>query len=185
MTSQAVAGDRHAPSGAAPDGGDRVRTTGRLSGQAILPLWAALPAAVVAGVAMDAAFPSLGWWPLAFAAVTLSLVTLVGRSMWGAVLVGAVYGASFAFPHLSWAAEFLGEHPMSWVPWLAFATAQSLFLGASPRRSRWPTGGCRAAATPGRCDWWPCRRWWPVPGRSGSWSWAAGPTAGFRGGASG
>lgn len=96
-------------------------------GQALLPLWAAVPAATAAGLAMDAAFPALGWWPLAFVSVTLSLAALIGRSSWGAVLVGAIFGAAFWFPHVSWAAQFLGAHPLSWVPWVALAGALTIY----------------------------------------------------------
>src|SRR5690625_1280295 len=83
------------------DAGGAARGT---TGGPVLPLWAALGAAVVGGVAMDTAFPSLGWWPLAFLAVPLALVSLVGRRLWGSVLVGVGYGAGFFFPHVSWAA---------------------------------------------------------------------------------
>ncbi|MCP2285503.1 apolipoprotein N-acyltransferase [Promicromonospora umidemergens] len=95
-----------------------------------MPLPAALAAAVVGGVALDASFPALGWWPLAFVAVTLALVSLIGRSVWGGVLVGAAFGAAFYFPHLSWAAQFLGDNPLGWVPWVALASAETLVLAA-------------------------------------------------------
>ena len=49
------------------------------TGRPLLPLWVALIAAVAGGLALDAAFPSLGWWPLAFVAITLSLLSLVWR----------------------------------------------------------------------------------------------------------
>lgn len=100
------------------------------TGGPVLPLWAALAAAVVGGVAMDTAFPSLGWWPLAFLAVPLALVSLIGRRLWGSVLVGVGYGAGFFFPHVSWAAQFLGDHPLGWLPWVALAGASSLLMGA-------------------------------------------------------
>lgn len=93
----------------------------------LLPLWAAVPAAAAAGLALDAAFPSLGWWPLAFVSVTLALTALIGRRSCSAVLVGAVFGAAFWFPHVSWAAQFLGEHPLSWVPWVALAGALTIY----------------------------------------------------------
>lgn len=94
----------------------------------LVPLWAALALALAGGFALDAAFPSLGWWPLAFVAVPLSLVSLVGRSLWGSVLVGAAFGAAFYFPHVSWASQFLGDDPLGWVPWVALATFETLLL---------------------------------------------------------
>ncbi|MFI8525974.1 apolipoprotein N-acyltransferase [Promicromonospora sukumoe] len=96
----------------------------------LLPLWAAVPVAAAAGLALDGAFPSLGWWPLAFVAVPLSLLTFIGRRAWGAVLVGAVFGAAFFFPHVSWSSRFLGDDPLGWVPWVALAAVQTLFLAA-------------------------------------------------------
>ncbi|WP_454850112.1 apolipoprotein N-acyltransferase [Promicromonospora soli] len=93
----------------------------------------ALAVAAAGGIALDASSPALGWWPLAFAAVTLALVSLIGRTMWGGVLVGAAFGAAFYFPHLSWAAQFLGDNPLGWVPWVALATVETLVLaGLSP-----------------------------------------------------
>ncbi|GAB3698274.1 apolipoprotein N-acyltransferase [Mariniluteicoccus flavus] len=118
--------------------------------QPVLSLRAAVPTAVVAGLAMGAAFPSIGWWPLAFVAVGLSLVCLIGRAVWGAVLVGFAFGASFWFPHVSWVAGFLGDHPLRQVPWVALATAETLLMGAltppialayrwlGRRRGSWP-----------------------------------------------
>lgn len=93
-----------------------------------MPLWAALVLAAAGGLALDAAFPSLGWWPLAFVAVPLALVSLVGRSVPGSMLVGAAFGAAFFFPHVSWAAQFLGDDPLGWVPWVALASAETLLL---------------------------------------------------------
>ncbi|MFI6428442.1 apolipoprotein N-acyltransferase [Promicromonospora sp. NPDC050880] len=90
----------------------------------------ALVLAVAGGLALDASFPALGWWPLALVAVTLALVSLIGRTVWGGVLVGAAFGAAFYFPHLSWAARFLGDNPLGWVPWVALATAETLVLAA-------------------------------------------------------
>jgi apolipoprotein N-acyltransferase len=94
----------------------------------LVPLWLALALAVAGGSALDAAFPSLGWWPLAFVAVPLALVSLVGRSLWGSVLVGAAFGAAFYFPHVSWSSQFLGDDPLGWVPWVALATFETLLL---------------------------------------------------------
>lgn len=95
-----------------------------------VPLWWALALAATAGLLLDASFPALGWWPLAFVACSLALLSLIGRTFWGAVAVGTVFGAAFYFPHVSWAASFLGEHPMSWVPWVALAGAEVLLMGA-------------------------------------------------------
>lgn len=85
---------------------------------------AALPASAVAGLMLDAAFPAVGWWPLAWVGVVVSLVCLLGRSIGGAAAVGLVFGAAFFLTHLVWVAQFLGP-----VPWLALAGLQTLLLG--------------------------------------------------------
>ncbi|MEU4361869.1 apolipoprotein N-acyltransferase [Promicromonospora sp. NPDC023987] len=95
-----------------------------------MPLPAALALAVAGGFALDASFPALGWWPLAFVAVPLALVSLIGRTLWGGALVGAAFGAAFYFPHLSWAAQFLGDNSLGWVPWVALATVETLLVAA-------------------------------------------------------
>ncbi|MFI9487251.1 apolipoprotein N-acyltransferase [Promicromonospora sp. NPDC052451] len=114
--------------GPAPEARTTART--RPLDPPLLPLAAAVPVAALAGVTLDGAFPALGWWPLAFVAVTLALLTLVGRRAWGAVLAGAAFGAAFWFPHVSWSSRFLGDDPLGWVPWVALATAQTLFTAA-------------------------------------------------------
>src|SRR5699024_4768369 len=89
--------------------------------------WAVL-AAAAAGLLLDAAFPGLGWWPLAFPAIMLALASLVGRRFWSAVLVGGDFGLAFYLPHVSWAGQFLGVHPLACVPWDALAGAQATLM---------------------------------------------------------
>ena len=94
----------------------------------LLRLGWALLAAAAAGLLLDAAFPGLGWWPLAFPAIMLALASLVGRRFWSAVLVGGVFGLAFYLPHVSWAGQFLGDHPLAWVPWVALAGAEATLM---------------------------------------------------------
>lgn len=96
--------------------------------RAPLKLWVAVVAAAVGGVAFDASFPSFGVWPLAFIAIALALVSLIGRRGWGAFAVGAAFGAAFYFPHIDWAAHFLGDNPLRWVPWAALAGVETVFM---------------------------------------------------------
>jgi len=106
------------------------QTISRPPATAVLSLRAAIPVAAIGGIAMNFAFPALGWWPLAFVALILTLLTFIGRSTWGAVLVGGIFGAGFWFPHVAWAAQFLGDHPLRWVPWVALASIQAIFMAA-------------------------------------------------------
>ncbi|MFT4213833.1 MAG: apolipoprotein N-acyltransferase [Microbacterium sp.] len=90
----------------------------------LLPFVSALLVAGIAGPVLDAAYPSLGWWPLAFVGVAMSLVTLIGRSAWGAWAVGSVFAASFYLVHIVWITRYLGL-----VPWFALAGIETLLSG--------------------------------------------------------
>ncbi len=89
----------------------------------LLPLWLALPVAVAGGAVLDLAYPDVGVWPLAFVATTVALTTLIGRSVWGAVAVGAAFAASFYLIHIVWITRYLG--PLPWVALTAVETALS------------------------------------------------------------
>lgn len=92
--------------------------------QPLLRWWAAIPLAVVAGAVLDLAFPDVGWWPMAFLGVGGALLTLIGRSVGGAFLIGLLFGASFYLIHISWITRYLGV-----VPWFALSGLESLFMG--------------------------------------------------------
>jgi apolipoprotein N-acyltransferase len=85
-----------------------------------LPLWAATLSAAAGGLALTTAFPSLAWWPMAFVGVTLALLSLIGRTVWGSVLVGFVFGLAFFLVNVSFTARYLGP-----VPWLALSILES------------------------------------------------------------
>ena len=90
----------------------------------LLPLWAAVVVAAAAGGILDLAYPAVGWWPLAFVGVGLSLVALIGRGVWSGLLVGMVFGASFYLIHIVWITRYLGV-----VPWFALAGLETVFMG--------------------------------------------------------
>ncbi|MDQ0645423.1 apolipoprotein N-acyltransferase [Microbacterium murale] len=86
----------------------------------ILPLWLAVVVAAIAGFFMNLAYPGAGIWPLAFVAVALLILTLIGRRAGGALLVGLVYGAVFFFLLVSWTSRYLGV-----IPWAALALLEA------------------------------------------------------------
>lgn len=88
-----------------------------------LPLLAAVIVAAASGPILDAGFPDRGIWPLALVGVALILLTLIGRSAWGALLTGFVAGVSFYLVHVSWTALYLGP-----VPWVALSVLESIFF---------------------------------------------------------
>jgi apolipoprotein N-acyltransferase len=93
-------------------------------------LWLSRPVtlllAVASGVALWAAFPDVGAWPLAFAGVGLLYAALrrdAGRAAGWNALVGLVAGLTFWLPHIWWA-----NHATETVPWIALAVLESAFL---------------------------------------------------------
>jgi apolipoprotein N-acyltransferase len=112
--------------------------------RAPLPLWAALLVAAAGGALLDLAFPAVGWWPLAFVGVGLSLWTLIGRSAGGALAVGLVFAASFYLIHIAWITRYLGS-----VPWFALAGLETLISGAAAILIAWAYRWLPRAA-PGR-----------------------------------
>lgn len=86
----------------------------------LLPLRLAVIVAAVAGFLMNLAYPGASVWPLAFVAVALLLLTLIGRRAGGALLVGLIYGAVFFFLLVSWTSRYLGV-----VPWAALALLEA------------------------------------------------------------
>jgi apolipoprotein N-acyltransferase len=89
-----------------------------------MPLWAALLVAAASGPIMDAGFPALGWWPLTVVGIGVFLVTLIGRRLGSAFLVGFVGGMTYYLIQILWASLFLGPIPMT-----ALSTLESLFVG--------------------------------------------------------
>ena len=90
----------------------------------LLPLGVAVAAAALSGLVLDKAFPDTGVWPLAFPAIALALLALQDRKGDSAFLVGLVFGIAFYFPHIEWAAVFLGP-----VPWSALSVLMALWCG--------------------------------------------------------
>lgn len=89
-----------------------------------LNFWLALPLAAISGFALQGAFPSTNFWPLAFFGVFMLLWALLGRNFWAALLVGTVAGSTFWLSLINWLTLYLGP-----VPWLALGFLQALFFG--------------------------------------------------------
>jgi apolipoprotein N-acyltransferase len=81
-----------------------------------LPVRVALPLAVIGGVLFALAFPTPGWWFLAYPAVACTLLAAMGQSWRRAAWIGYLGGVAFWVPAISWAGRYLGP-----VPWLALA----------------------------------------------------------------
>lgn len=87
-----------------------------------IPLGVAVLAALVGGWMMDLGFPDLGWWPLTIVGTAVVLWALRGRSIGGALLIGAISGFAYYGTLIEWLTEYLGI-----VPWLALTLAQVFF----------------------------------------------------------
>ena len=91
----------------------------------VLPLWIAVLASIAAGFSLDLAYPDVAWWPAAFVAVVLALVSIIGRGAWGAVLVGFAFAAPFFLSNQVFTARYLGP-----VPWLALSLFEAAITAA-------------------------------------------------------
>ncbi|MCR2762089.1 apolipoprotein N-acyltransferase [Microbacterium sp. zg.B48] len=91
----------------------------------LLPLWAAIATSVAGGLLLTLAFPALAWWPMAFPAVALALLGLIGRKVWASALVGFAFGAAFFLVNLLFTMRYLGP-----VPWLALAMLEAVITAA-------------------------------------------------------
>jgi apolipoprotein N-acyltransferase len=111
---------RMAPGGpAVPASGSR---TGQPAAGRRLRTRLALATALTGGVALAAAFPPVGIWPLAAAGPALLVVALWQRSLRGSLAVGLVFGLGFFFPLLSWLVN------VAWYAWAALAIVEAMIF---------------------------------------------------------
>jgi apolipoprotein N-acyltransferase len=138
----------------------------------------ALPVALAGGLALAAAFPPVGIWPLAPLGPALLAVALSGRSLRGSLLTGLVFGVAFFFPMLSWVVN------VAWYAWLGLAGGETVILAVLALGQRvllrlpgWPVAvaGWWVAAE-GLRDRWP---WGGFPWGRLAMSQASAPTAGW------
>ena len=118
---------------------------GRSEPAGSLPL--RLVAAVATGLLASAAFPPLGWWPLAIPAVAGFALLLRHQGARRGALLGFVHGMAFFLPLLHWSGVYVGV-----VPWVLLAFSQAVFLAlygaAAPALWRLPGRALWLAA------WW-------------------------------
>ena len=74
------------------------------------------------GVALAAAFPPVGLWPLAVAGPALLAISLWQQRLRTALAAGAAFGAAFFFPLLFWTVN------VAWYAWVALAIACTLIF---------------------------------------------------------
>ncbi|HEY6276244.1 MAG TPA: apolipoprotein N-acyltransferase [Streptosporangiaceae bacterium] len=148
---EGTAGQPGPPERAADPGQDRAAGGLRLG-------WA-LAAALAGGLALAAASPPTGIWPLAPAGPALLVVALWRRSLRGSLLAGLVFGLALFVPLLSWLVN------LAWYAWWALAVTEAVVFAVLAVGQRlllnlraWPL----AVA-----GWWVCaetlRSRWPYP----------------------
>ncbi len=125
----------------------------------LLRLRWALLVCVAGGVAMAAAFPPFGVWPLAVAGPAALVVALAGRGLRGSLLAGFVFGLAFFVPLISWLVN------VAWYAWAALAIAETVvFAGLAV---------CQRLLL--RLRYWPLAvaGWWVLTeGIRDRWPWA-------------
>ena len=143
-------------------------------GRAMQPLLAWLTA-LAGGLALAAAFPPAGIWPLAVVGPAMLVIALWHQRARTALVAGLVFGLAFFFPLLAW----LGN--VAWYVWTALAIAESVVFGVLTvgqwlllRLRAWPVAvaGWWVAAEAVR-DRWP----WGFPWGRLVMSQATAPTA--------
>ncbi|MGO1943359.1 MAG: apolipoprotein N-acyltransferase [Ancrocorticia sp.] len=83
-------------------------------------------AAIAGGLALFAAFPPLGIWPLAIVGVALLVGALEGRSWFGSFWIGTLFGFAFFFPLFDWARIASGVV----IAQIGLSVAEALYIGA-------------------------------------------------------
>jgi apolipoprotein N-acyltransferase len=145
-----------APDGSA-DPAAATPETGRPDARGGLALLPAMLVAIVGGLALAAAFPPAGFWPLAAAGPGLLVVSLWRRSLRGSFAVGLGFGLAFFVPLLSWLIN------VAWYAWGSLAVAEAVIFALFAvgqrlmlRLRAWPVAvACWWVAVEAFRDRWP------------------------------
>jgi apolipoprotein N-acyltransferase len=129
----------------------------RPDARAAMRLLPAMLVAIAGGLALAAAFPPVGFWPLAAVGPALLVVALWGRSLRGSFLVGLGFGLAFFVPLLSWLIN------VAWYAWGALAVAEAVIFALFAigqrlmlRLRAWPVAvACWWVAVEAFRDRWP------------------------------
>jgi apolipoprotein N-acyltransferase len=146
-----------APTSEPADPAAATRETGRPDTRGGLPLLPAMLVAIAGGLALAAAFPPVGFWPLAAAGPGLLIVSLWRRSLRGSFAVGLGFGLAFFVPLLSWLIN------VAWYAWGALAVAEAVIFALFAigqrlmlRLRAWPAAvACWWVAVEAFRDRWP------------------------------
>lgn len=127
MTLTGADGEASGPAAAPPPASTpapaRVARPGRPAAVKNLPAfrWALL-AALAGGLALAAAFPPTGIWPLAPAGPALLVLAVWRRGLRASFVAGLVFGLAFFVPLLSWLIN------VAWYAWFALAVAETVIF---------------------------------------------------------
>lgn len=89
--------------------------------------------AVLSGLLLAAAFPPIGWWPLAPISAAILALILRGRTWRAALGHGMLYGLAFCFP------LFEGLRPVGLDAWLALSIFEALYFALMAVGLAWVT----------------------------------------------
>ncbi len=97
---------------------------GRPAAGRVPPAWLALLVALTGGLALSAAFPPLGIWPLAACGPALLVLALWRQRLRTAIAAGALFALAFFCPLFSWVLN------VAWYAWAALAIAEAVVFAA-------------------------------------------------------
>ena len=112
----------------------------RALGPAALSRWVAIGLAFAGGLALDAAFAPLAWWPIAVPATAAILIAVKGQTWRAGLAIGFAAGLGEFVPLLAWL------HVVTPLAWVALAIVMAAYLAVL---------GCALAMVVQRLPGWP------------------------------